>query len=160
MWKVQKPLAPCTGSCVATCYKCPSLQVESHCLAVSVIQITLNSTQLRKMKILQAVLAVFVFLAISSSLARSLAGTEGDKFDTHSTTMGETVLGDSQDVPRATPWPHMAKAWLDMKMIDWANRGHENLVILYTYYILSIFVVVRSSLISEWLYLVCFMPYY
>ena len=75
----------------------------------------LTSTQLRKMKILQAVLAVFVFLAISSTLARSLAGTEGDIFDTHT---GENVLHDSQDVPRATPWPHMVKAWLDKKMID------------------------------------------
>ena len=78
----------------------------------------LSSAQLRKMKILQAVLAVFVFLAISSSLARSLAGTEGDKFDTLSTTTGETVLSDSDDVPRATPWPHMVKVWLDTKMID------------------------------------------
>ena len=68
----------------------------------------LTSPQLREMKILQAVLAVFVFLTISSSLARSLPGTEGDIFG----------LDDSQDVPRATPWPHMVKAWLDMKMID------------------------------------------
>ena len=67
------------------------------------------------MKILQAVLAVFVFLAISSTMARSLAGTEGDIVDTHT---GENVLNDSQDVPRATPWPHMVKAWLDKKMID------------------------------------------
>ena len=65
------------------------------------------------MKILQAVLAVFVFLAISSSMAASLAGTEGDIFDT-----GENGLVDSEDVPRATPWPQMVKAWLDMKMID------------------------------------------
>ena len=61
------------------------------------------------MKILQAVLAVFVFLAISSSLARSLPGTEGDIADS-----GENGL----HVPRATPWPQMMKAWLDMKMID------------------------------------------
>ena len=78
-------------------------------------QNTQDSTQVRKMKILQAVLAVFVFLAISSTMARSLAGTEGDIFDTHT---GENVLHDSQDVPRATPWPQMVKAWFEMKMID------------------------------------------
>ena len=77
----------------------------------------LNSTQLREMKILQAVLAVFVFLAISSSLARSLAGTEGDIFDAQPGA-GDIGLHHSQDVPGATPWPHMVKAWLDMKMID------------------------------------------
>ena len=66
------------------------------------------------MKILQAVLAVFVILAISSTVARSAAGTEGDIFDT----AGENGLVHSQDVPRATPWPRMVKAWLDMKMID------------------------------------------
>lgn len=72
-----------------------------------------NTSNLRKMKILQTVLAVFIILAISSTLARSVAGTEGDIFDN-----GENGLVDSEDVPRATPWPRMVKAWLDMKMID------------------------------------------
>ena len=63
------------------------------------------------MKILQAVLAVFVFLAISSSMAASLAGTEGDISDSG-------TGGDGLHIPRATPWPQMVKAWLDMKMID------------------------------------------
>ena len=66
------------------------------------------------MKILQTVLAVFIFLAISSTLARSVAGIEGDIFDTGR----QNGLVASEDVPRATPWPRMVKAWFDMKMID------------------------------------------
>ena len=72
----------------------------SHRLTLSPCLIT----QIEKMKFLQIFLSLLLLLAVSSSLARSILGTEH--------------LDSQEDIPGATPWPRLVKEWIEMKLID------------------------------------------